>query len=74
MMASYIRVTRRIMTDLRPIERDFAMKFVVPMNVDFEVGTHYGKLKGLEPGVEGMRAARKQVKQEWQDYGYRQAA
>ena len=73
-MASYIRVTKRIMTDLTPIEHDFNMEFVVPMNVEFEVGTHYGQLKGLEPGVAGIRAAKQQIRKEWQSYGYRMAA
>lgn len=65
-MPEYIAVCRQIMTDLTPIERDFAMKFVVPMNVEFEVGTHYGQLKGLEPGKAGLRAAMIQVAREWQ--------
>ena len=69
----YTTVTKRIMTDLTPIERDFEMKFYVPMNVDFEVGTHYGQLVGLSPGPAGLKTAMKQITREWQ-YGFATAA
>ena len=42
------------------------------MNIDFEVGTHYGQLAGLEPGKDGIRAAQKQIIKEWQ-LGFAQA-
>lgn len=66
----YAMMTESIMTDTKQFAKDFHIKMLVPMAVDFEFGTHYGELEEWGIGEKSMESILERVEKKWTSKGY----
>lgn len=69
----YAVVAEKIMTNvaMRKLEKHFKFKFIVPMAVEFEFGTHYGSMEEWGVGENDMPFVLKRIRAKWKEKGYR---
>lgn len=67
----YLVLSEMIMTDLSQLEKDFGLKFIVPMAVEYEIGTHYGDLEEWGTQNNDIPYILNRIKDKWKALGYR---